>query len=125
MRCSEADGMTNISRVAASLLFATSGTLHFAKPAVYQQIVPPGLPNASALVAISGAAEIAGAIGLSFPLTRRAAAFGLIVLLVAVFPANIYMAVAHEHFAPVAPAWLLFARLPLQAGLIAWMWTLR
>ena len=123
--CSEARSMTNISRIAASALFLTSGTLHFFKADTYERIVPPGLPNAAALVVISGAAEIAGAIGLSIPKTRRAATFGLIALLVAVFPANIYMAIAHEHFAPIAPAWLLYARLPLQAGLVAWVWTLR
>jgi len=117
--------MPHYSRLAASALFLASGTLHFVKPEMFRQIVPPALPNAAALVAISGAAEIAGAIGLSLPATRRSAALGLVALLFAVFPANVYMALAHERFARLAPAWILFARLPLQAVLVAWVWTLR
>jgi uncharacterized membrane protein len=117
--------MPNFSRLGASVVFLASGTLHFIKPAMFEQIVPPGLPFPAALVAISGAAELAGAIGLSFAPTRRPAALGLVALLVAVFPANIYMAVAHARFASIAPAWLLFARLPLQPLLIAWVWSLR
>jgi uncharacterized membrane protein len=117
--------MPDYSRLAASVLFLTSGMLHFVKPELFRQIVPPALPNPALLVAISGAAEIAGAVGLCLPVTRRSAALGLVALLFAVFPANVYMALAHERFARVAPAWILFARLPLQAVLIAWVWTLR
>ncbi len=117
--------MNPISRLAATALFLTSGTFHFVKPQVFEQIVPPGWPAPGALVAVSGAAELAGALGLVFPATRRPAAFGLIALLVAVFPANVYMALAHDRFAAVVPAWALFARLPLQAALIAWIWSLR
>jgi len=117
--------MPNISRLAASALFLTSGSLHFIKPGIFLEIVPPALPNPQALVAISGAAEIAGALGWWIPVTRKTASYGLIALLIGVFPANVYMALAHERFASVAPAWLLFARLPLQLALIAWMWSLR
>jgi uncharacterized membrane protein len=117
--------MLPYSRFAASALFLTSGALHFAKPAMFAQIVPPALPNPGLLVALSGAAELAGAAGLWLRPTRRIAAFGLIGLLVAVFPANVYMALEHDRFAAVAPASVLFARLPLQPLLIAWMWTLR
>jgi uncharacterized membrane protein len=117
--------MPLLSRVAASALFLTSGTLHLLKPDLFRAIVPPALPNADALVAISGAAEIAGALGVWLPSTRAPAAFGLMALLLAVFPANIYMAIEHQRFAGVAPAWVLYARLPLQPLLIAWMWTLR
>jgi uncharacterized membrane protein len=117
--------MGTLSRVAASALFLTSGTLHFLRPGVFVEIVPAGLPNADALVAISGAAELAGAVGLWLPATRTPAAYGLMALLLAVFPANVSMAVEHERFARLAPAWVLYARLPLQPLLIAWMWTLR
>ena len=113
------------SRLAASALFFTSGTLHFLKPQIFCAIVPPGLPNPPFLVAISGAAEIAGAVGLSIPRLRRAAAIGFIALLVAVFPANVYMAREHARFAALAPRWLLLVRLPLQAVLIGWVWTCR
>jgi uncharacterized membrane protein len=113
------------SRFAASALFLSSGTLHFVRPEIFRQIIPPALPSPGALVAISGAAEIAGAIGLWVPAVRRPAALGLIALLFAVFPANVYMAVEHERFAAVAPAWLLYFRLPLQVVLLAWVWALR
>ena len=74
-----------------------------------------------ALVALSGAAEIAGALGLLIPQTRRAAGLGLIALLLAVWPANIFMALEAERFRRVAPAWLLWARVPLQLALIGWV----
>jgi uncharacterized membrane protein len=117
--------MAQLSRLAASALFLASGTLHFAKPELFRQIVPPALPDLAALVAISGVAEIAGAAGLWLPATRRPASLGLIALLFAVFPANVYMAVEHERFARVAPAWLLYCRLPLQVVLLGWVWALR
>jgi uncharacterized membrane protein len=117
--------MAQLSRLAASALFLASGTLHFAKPELFRQIVPPALPDPAALVAISGVAEIAGAAGLWLPATRRPASLGLIALLFAVFPANVYMAVEHERFARVAPAWLLYCRLPLQVVLLGWVWALR
>jgi uncharacterized membrane protein len=117
--------MPQLSRLAASALFLASGTLHFAKPELFGAIVPPALPAPALLVAVSGGAEIAGAIGLWLPATRPSASLGLIVLLFAVFPANVYMAVEHERFARIAPAWLLYCRLPLQAILMAWVWALR
>ena len=88
---------------------------------MYEKIVPPQLGHAPELVAISGIAEIAGGLGLMIPRTRRAAGFGLIALLVAVWPANIFMAVEANHFASVAPAWVLWARVPLQIVLIWWV----
>ena len=73
------------------------------------------------MVYLSGVAEIAGGIGLLLPLVRRAAAWGLVVLLVAVFPANIYMALDRVQVtATPLPAWQLWARLPLQFVLIWW-----
>jgi len=102
-------------------LFIVAGAMHFIRPAMYEAIVPPQLGHASALVAISGLAEIAGGLGLMVPRMRRAAGVGLIVLLVAVWPANIYMAVESNHFAHVAPAWILWARVALQVALIWWI----
>ena len=103
------------------VLFIAAGSLHFVRPAMYQQIVPPQLGHQALLVAISGAAEIAGGIGLLVPPTRRAASFGLILLLLAVWPANIFMAVEAKRFATVAPGWALWARVPLQLLLIWWI----
>ncbi len=83
--------------ICASIFFI-SGSLHWIAPAPLLKIMPPFLPCPLRLVQISGAAEILGAIGLLLPRFRRAAGFGLAALLVAVFPANIYMAVGHVSF---------------------------
>ena len=109
------------SAVVTGVLIVAAGAMHFVRPVMYQKIVPPQLGHASELVAISGIAEIAGGLGLMLPQTRRAAGFGLIALLLAVWPANIYMAVDAQRFASVAPAWALWARVPLQLGLIWWV----
>jgi uncharacterized membrane protein len=101
-------------------LFLTTGTLHFVRPADYTSIVPPQFDHAALLVAISGVAELAGGIGLLIPATRNAAGIGLIALLIAVWPANWYMALAAGHFAAVAPAWVIWLRVPLQLLLIWW-----
>ena len=97
-----------------------AGIGHFVKPDTYEKIVPPYLPNPAALVIISGVAEIAGGIGLMIPRLRRAAGWGLIALLFAVFPANIYM-VQHPGQFDI-PVWILWARLPFQVVFIAWVW---
>jgi len=104
-----------------AVLFLTTGALHFLRPALFLSIVPPQLGHVDALVAISGAAELAGGIGLLVPATRSAAGIGLIVLLVAVWPANWYMALAAGRFAGVAPAWVIWLRVPLQLPLIWWV----
>jgi len=107
--------------VITGVLFIAAGAVHFARPAMYEQIVPPQFGHAPALVAVSGIAEIAGGLGLIIPRTRRAAGIGLVVLLIAVWPANIFMAVEAKHFAAAAPAWILWARVPLQIALIWWV----
>ncbi len=105
------------------LLFVTAGILHFLKSSLFIKIVPPYLPAPRLLVYVSGMAEIAGGIGLQAPRVRRLAAWGLILLLVAVFPANIYMATNHIQVTAVSiPQWVLWARLPLQVVLIWWIW---
>ncbi len=105
-----------------SAVFISAGTLHFVRPQLFDAIVPPGLPlPARSATLISGAAELAGGVGLLLPATRSAASWGLAALLVAVFPANIYMAQHAEKFAPT-PAWALWARLPLQPLLIWLVW---
>ena len=91
-------------------------------PAPYLTIMPPYIPWPEAMVAISGIAEILGGIGICFRATRVAAGWELIALLVAVFPANIHaistgMVVAGH----IVPAWMLWARLPLQLLFIAWV----
>ncbi len=103
------------------VLFIAAGALHFVRPEAYVKIMPPGIGHEHELVAISGVAEIAGGLGLLIPRTRRAAGYGLIALLLAVWPANISMAVGAQKFASVAPAWALWARVPLQLVLMWWV----
>jgi uncharacterized membrane protein len=104
-----------------ALLFAGVGLLHFLAPANFLRIVPPYLPTPLLLVYLSGAAELVGGLGLLLPATRRAAGWGLLALLVAVFPANVYMLQAHGAGLAV-PLWALWLRLPLQAVLMGWVW---
>ncbi|MDQ6860621.1 MAG: DoxX family protein [Verrucomicrobiota bacterium] len=104
-------------------LFVGAGANHLLNPAPYLAIMPPLLPAPAALVFISGIAEIAGGLGLLLRPVRKAAAVGLILLLIAVFPANIYAAMHGMQMGGRAiPAWLLWARLPLQLLLIAWVY---
>ena len=78
--------------VVAAVFYIAAGSLHFIKPAPYLRIMPPYIPWHPAMVRVSGAFEILGGLGLLVPTTRRAAAWGLVALLIAVFPANLYMA---------------------------------
>lgn len=106
-------------RIACAAAFVAAGALHFAKPRIYEAIVPRAFGDPGVLVAISGVAEIAGGLGLLIPATRGAAGYGLVALLIAVWPANWEMALHAERYATVAPAWALWLRLPLQLPLIA------
>jgi uncharacterized membrane protein len=112
------------ARVVLSLLVGSVGVLHFVSPEPFVAIVPRALPAPLALVLVSGAAEVAGALGLVSPWreVRRLAAWGLVLLFVAVFPANVNMAVNRIALpgAPVLPDWALYGRLPLQLALVAW-----
>lgn len=98
--------------------FIVAGCLHFSFPLLYVKIMPPALPWPMALVYISGLAEI-GLGALMFTRFAPWAAWGLIALLVAVFPANVYMALHPELF-PKIPTAALWGRLPLQGVFIAW-----
>ena len=105
------------------------GVLHFTHASIFASIVPPSLPAPELLVYISGIAEIALGVMLFVDKTRRLAGYGLIALFLAVFPANVYMAMNPDVVLVGKPAWLsapppivLWARLPLQAVLIYWAW---
>jgi uncharacterized membrane protein len=99
------------------------GVLHFAIPDPFVKIVPSSLPHPLLLVYISGFFEIAGGIGLLVPRVSQAAAWGLILLFVAVFPANINMAINQIDLPGIPDSSILrWGRLPLQAVLIAWAW---
>lgn len=112
-----------IGLILLALLFIVAGSLHFVFPQTYLKITPPMLPAPLTLIVISGVAEILGGIGLLVPFTRPLAAWGLVVLLIAVLPANIYMAVAHLRFPGVmGQSWAQWLRVPLQLPLIYWCW---
>ncbi len=112
-----------ILRVILAISIIVVGVTHFVVPQEYVKIVPPPLPYPLGLVYLSGFYEILGGIGLLVPPVSQAAAWGLIALFIAVYPANIYMAanlIKIEHI-PNSP-WVHVVRLPLQAVLIAWAW---
>ncbi len=112
-----------IGRTILAVIFILAGTLHFLFPQVYLRIMPPYLPWHLALLYISGAAEITGGLGLFLPTVRHAAAWGLVALLIAVMPANLYMATAHLPAPGIfGESWAQWLRLPLQLPLIYWAW---
>ena len=107
--------------------FTAAGIMHFVVPRRYEAIVPPYIPYHREVVAISGAAEVAGGLAVIPPATRRPfARWWLIALLVAVFPANVHMALQPEQVrgldAARIPRWALWARLPLQPLMVWWVW---
>lgn len=102
-------------------LFVAAGAMHFVRPQFYVSAMPPYLPWHMELVYLSGVIEIALGVLLPVPRVRPLAAWGMIALLVAVFPANVHMALNPDLF-PTFPPAVLYARLPLQGVLVAWAW---
>jgi uncharacterized membrane protein len=109
------------SRRLLAIFFIGGGVNHFVIPRTYESIVPPGFGDPKQLVAISGVAEVAGGLGMLLKPTRGSAGVGLLALLAAVFPANLYMARNPERFAKI-PRAALYARLPLQPLMMWWVW---
>jgi uncharacterized membrane protein len=115
-------------RYVMGLVYVVAGVLHFLRPKPFECILPPQLPAERALVYVTGVMEVAFGLGVLFERTRRVSAWGIVVTLLTVFPANIYMASdsyelpgVPERFGGVVDA-ALYARLPLQAVLVAWAW---
>lgn len=106
-----------------ALFFVAAGALHFVVPAYYRAIVPSYLPAPATLVAVTGAAEVAGGAGLLLPQLRQAAGVGLIVLLILLLPANVAML---QLYRASGGLWwqelVLWLRLPLQGILAWWVW---
>ncbi len=105
-----------------ALAMISIGVLHFVQPKPFVRIVPKFLPAPLALVYVSGFFEILGGVGLLVPATRAYAAWGLIALYIAVFPANVYMLTHNVSLNPKKPIprWALWLRLPFQLVFIAW-----
>lgn len=124
--------MTSMTRTKGTLLwvmalfYVLAGSNHLVHPAFYVAIVPPGLPAPEWLNLAAGLAEIVLGVFLLEPRTRVLAAWGVIALLIAVFPANIYVATANIGIPGGAPgtgnAAANWARLPVQLVLVAWAW---
>ncbi|NUO52128.1 MAG: DoxX family membrane protein [Polyangiaceae bacterium] len=116
-----------VLRYLLAALVAMVGITHFASPEPFVKMMPSIFPAPLVWVYLSGAAEVGLGILLAWNATRRLAAFGMIALFCAVFPANINMAVNGIQLDPLnpIPTWALWARLPLQALLIAWAWYVR
>ena len=113
--------LRRVSLILLAMFFVVAGTNHFLNPRAYLAMIPPYLPVPGAMNLISGAAEILGGFAVLVPRLRRAAGWGLIALLIAVFPANIHVAL-HSWDGVTIPAWVLWARLPLQIALVAWVY---
>jgi uncharacterized membrane protein len=106
--------------------FLAAGTMHFVVPRAYEAMMPPSLPRHREAVVVSGIAEIAGGLAVIPPRSRRLARWWLLSLLLAVFPANVHMAVNPEQVPGLdlnrIPRWTLWARLPLQPLAMLWVW---
>ena len=112
----------SLSAMLLCAFFVFGGVMHFVKPGMYVRIMPPWLPAPMALVLISGVFEIMGGLGVLHPATRWLAGWGLIALLIAVYPANIQM-LLNAYAGNASTLWkaALWARLPLQIALIWWV----
>ena len=105
------------------VLFIVAGILHFVMPKFYLAIMPSYLPSPLLLVYVSGVFEALGGAGLLLPATRTAAAIGLMLLLLAVLPANVEMLrLAQQRNASAAFQAICWLRLPLQPLLMWWVW---
>lgn len=116
--------MKLVSLYTMALLYVAAGIYHFVKPQGYVKIMPPWLPGPLALVYFSGACEILLGVLLFPENTRSMAAWGIMALLVAVFPANVQMMLNYFHYNNPLK-WFTVARLPLQLLLIWWAWQYR
>ena len=108
-----------VTKIVFGLLFIAAGANHFYNPKFYETIMPPYIPWPYAMVIISGIAEVVLGAALLVPQLSPYAAWGLILLLLAVFPANIHMA-THPELYPAIPTVLLWLRLPLQGVMLLW-----
>ncbi len=111
----------NFARLACAATYLPFGVLHVLAPKKFLPIMPPSIPYPHAVIVATGVAEILGAIGLLAPRTRKAAALGLALYAVGVYPANVYHAVARVKVPPLPDSWWYHGpRLALQPALVWW-----
>jgi uncharacterized membrane protein len=109
------------------LFYVVAGINHFIHPAMYIAIMPPYIPWPSGCVYLTGVAEVMGGVGVLipkgfvFPRTRKTAAWGLVALLICIWPVHFNMCL-HPGDYPSVPLWAIWLRLPLQIPLIGWAW---
>ena len=113
------DRVRPFARFALAALFIVAGANHFLNTPFYVSIMPSYLPWHRPLIYLSGIVEVGLGVLLLWRRWARLAAWGLIATLIAVFPANLHMALNAELY-PAIPASLLWLRLPLQGVLLAW-----
>lgn len=113
--------LPSVSILVIAAFFFIGGVAHFVFTDVFVRIMPNYLGYQKELVLISGLFELLGAIGILFPSTRLLAGYGLIVLIIAVFPANINMAIHPQDYKSI-PELLLWLRLPLQFFFVWFVW---
>lgn len=111
-------------KIVFALIFIAAGIGHFLNPGLFIKIMPASIPYKPELVSISGILEIVLGTMLVFPQTSSLAAWGLMALLIAVFPANVNLAL-NPGLTPGFPGWLHWLRLPLQPVLIWWAYLYR
>lgn len=106
------------------IFYMFAGSMHFLRPDAYLPMMPPYLPWHLALIYLSGLIEALVGVGVLIPSTRRIAAWATILLLIAIFPANIHIALHNVPLfgAEVGAGILNWVRLPLQGVLILWAW---
>lgn len=102
-----------------ALLYLLAGINHFRKPEIYFKIIPPFITNKKTINELAGFLEILLAVYLCIPIFSNLAAISIMILLVVIFPANVYM-VIEEKASLGLPKWLLYLRLPVQILLIFW-----
>lgn len=112
----------NLVLFGLAIFFVNTGIDHFINAGFYLSIMPPFFPLHEEAVYISGFFEVLGGMGVLIPRLRKIAGWGLVALLIAVYPANIYMALAPEAF-PNIPVLLIYSRLPLQFLFFYWAYS--
>ena len=104
-----------------AVIYMLAGLNHFRVPWLYKKMIPPALPSPKVLNILSGLAEFISGFALCIPTLSPYAAWGIVALLIALFPANVYM-YTNDKAALGLPKWIRLLRLPLQLALIYWAW---